>query len=99
MTGKGLFCYVSHDCMLLECWHRPSFLETWPKTHAPCTCTAVLEVLVECPAMQPVWRKYLHLFVQADFMQMFRWQEDLFDVACYICACASMKLNALCYPA
>ena len=42
--------------------------------------------------MHPVRRKFAHLFVAADTMQMFIWQENLFDVACFICAC--MKLHA-----
>ena len=49
-------------------------------------------LLLECPAMRPVRQRFAHLFAKSDTMQMFIWQEDLFSVACYICAC--IKLHA-----
>ena len=49
-------------------------------------------LLLECPAMRSVRQKFAYLFATTDTMQMFIWQEDLFSVACYICAC--MKLHA-----
>ena len=60
--------------------------------HAQLSCTGLgalgdeRHLLLECPAMRPVRQRFAHLFAKTDTMQMFIRQQDLFSVACYICA-------------
>ena len=56
------------------------------------SCGDERHLLLECPAMRPIRQRFAHLFAKSDTVQMFIWQEDLFSVACYICAC--MKHHA-----
>lgn len=52
-------------------------------------------LLLERPAMQPVLEHFAELFTEADTLRTFKWQENMFLVARYKCACKNnVLLNA-----
>ena len=74
----------------------PVLLDWRPRRRAvpiagmPCHASSSKEGTVGCGTL--VQKRFAHVCLEADTMQMFTWQEDLFSVTCYICAC--MKLHA-----
>lgn len=50
-------------------------------------------LLLKRPAMQPVLEHFAELFTEADALKIFNWQEDMFLVARYICACMEDVLS------